>query len=147
MSSFEDISKLFYIESTKLESAINNASTKSKLTPAEIVPIYYQIMNVDSLIALLNQEFNKSDRNSAIGLKIKYIQKLISEKFNVTLHKSILADLTFTITDITKKLSSTQNGDKSKDDIESEAKLYEQLRQIMSTKEFVEQYDKGLSYD
>ncbi len=31
--------------------------------------------------------------------------------------------------------------------MESEAELYEHLRQTMSTKEFVEQYDKGLSHD
>ncbi len=36
---------------------------------------------------------------------------------------------------------------KSKEEIENEAKKYEKLRQMMSTKEFVEQYDKGLSHD
>jgi len=36
---------------------------------------------------------------------------------------------------------------KSKETIENEAKLYEKLREIMSTKEFVKQYDSGLSND
>ena len=36
---------------------------------------------------------------------------------------------------------------KSKEDIEKEAKLYEELRQTMSTKEFVEQYEKGIFHD
>ena len=147
MNSFEDLSELFYTESTNLESVINAALTKSKLPPSEIIPIYYQIMNVVSLIALLKQQFDQLDENSSIILKVKDTQKLISEKFNTNLHKFILTSLTVTIADTTKRLSSTQNGEKSKDEIETEAKLYEQLRQTMSTKEFVEQYDKGLSHD
>jgi len=51
------------------------------------------------------------------------------------------------ITDTTKSLQSKNTLEKSKDEIESEAKLYETLRQTMSTKEFVEQYDEGLSHD
>ncbi len=47
----------------------------------------------------------------------------------------------------TENLQSDSSIQKSKDDIENEAKLYEELRQKMSTKEFVEQYDKGLSHD
>jgi hypothetical protein len=48
---------------------------------------------------------------------------------------------------LTKNLQSGNSGDKSKEKIESDAKLFEELRQKMSTKEFVEQYDHGLSND
>ena len=51
------------------------------------------------------------------------------------------------IHDTTVNLQSSDPMQKSKDDVENEAKRYEELRQKMSTKEFVEQYDKGLSYD
>jgi len=36
---------------------------------------------------------------------------------------------------------------KSKEQIEEEAKLYKELREIMSTKEFVVQYENGLKDD
>jgi hypothetical protein len=44
-------------------------------------------------------------------------------------------------------LKSNTGKEKTKEIIESEAKLYEKLRMTMSTKEFVEQYDQGLSHD
>jgi len=44
-------------------------------------------------------------------------------------------------------LKSNQGKEKTREIIEQEAELYEKLRATMSTKEFVEQYDKGLSHD
>jgi len=55
--------------------------------------------------------------------------------------------LTKSIQDTVKILQSRDSEQKSKEDTENDAKLYEELRQKMSTKEFVEQYDKGLSHD
>ena len=51
------------------------------------------------------------------------------------------------ISDITDNLQSLNSEQKSKETIETEAKLYEKLREIMSTKEFVKQYDAGMSHD
>jgi hypothetical protein len=34
--------------------------------------------------------------------------------------------------------------EKTKEEIENQAKMYKKLRQIMSTKEFVDQYNNGL---
>jgi hypothetical protein len=48
---------------------------------------------------------------------------------------------------LTKNLQSEPSGEKSKEQIESDAKLFDELRQTMSTKEFVEQYETGLSHD
>ena len=45
------------------------------------------------------------------------------------------------------KLLGKESGKKSKEDIEKEAKLYKELREVMSTKEFVEQYATGLKDD
>jgi hypothetical protein len=48
---------------------------------------------------------------------------------------------------LTKNLQSRNSNEKSKEQIESDAKLFEELRQNMSTKEFVEQYDYGIAND
>ena len=55
--------------------------------------------------------------------------------------------ITNSISDITGDLQSLNSEQKSKETIENEAKLYEKLREMMSTKEFVKQYDVGLSHD
>jgi len=138
---------VFNAESTKLEMTINTALNKSELLISEIIQIYYDIINVNSLCVILQQQFELSDKNHSIFEKIKNTQKLILEKFNLNLHRSIIIQLENSLIEITKKLQSTSDLEKSNDDVEIEAKLFEKLRQIMSTKEFVEQYDQGLSHD
>ncbi len=147
MTSIDDISSMLHTESEKLENLINNATTKSELSIHEIVETYYQIMNVSSMISMLKQQHGGSDEHHSLIKKIEETQKLILEKFDSNLHPSIMRQLANSITDTTKSLQSKNTLEKSKDEIESEAKLYETLRQTMSTKEFVEQYDKGLSHD
>ncbi|MDH3204030.1 MAG: hypothetical protein OEL81_05070 [Nitrosopumilus sp.] len=144
MDSIDESSNLFNIESEKLESIINSALAKPELSISEIIQIYYQIMNVTSLAALLKKQLSISDTMTG---KINDSLKFISEKFDSHLHHSIMKQLTNSISNTTKNLTFGNTLEKSKEDVESEAKLYEQLRQIMSTKEFVEQYDKGLSND
>jgi hypothetical protein len=58
-----------------------------------------------------------------------------------------MENLEKSIQSATQNLQSGNSEQKSKEDIQNETKLYEELRQTMSTKEFVEQYDKGLSHD
>jgi len=146
MTSIDDISSMFHTESKNLENLINNATTKSELSIPEIIETYYQIMNVSSMSTMLKQEHGGSNEHNSLIEEIEETQKFISEKFDSDLHPSIMRQLSNSLTDITKTLQSGTL-DKSKDEIESEAKLYEKLRQTMSTKEFVEQYDKGLSHD
>ena len=138
---------VFNAESTKLEMTINTTLNKSELSIPEIIQIYYDIINVNSLCVILQQQFELSDKNHSIFEKIKNTQKLILEKFNLNLHRSIIIQLENSLVEITKKLQSTSDLEKSNDSVEFEAKLFEKLRQIMSTKEFVEQYDQGLSHD
>jgi hypothetical protein len=145
--SFEDTFKIFNIETEKLESTINTTLAKSELTIAEIVQIYYQIMNVNSFCTILKQQQEGTNEHDSLIRKIEKTQTLILEKFDLDLHPLIMSQLTNSITVATKKMQSKKTLEKSKDEIESEAKLFEKLRQIMSTKEFVEQYDKGLSHD
>ena len=55
--------------------------------------------------------------------------------------------LSSSIQSLTKNLQSETIGEKSKEQIEKDAKLFDELRQTMSTKEFVEQYETGLAHD
>ncbi len=145
MSSFDDIFSMFDNESEKLSSVINTATTKSDLSLSEIIDTYYQIINVSSMIPMLKQQIN-TDPQKALLDKILETEKIISEKFNFDIHPQIMEKLGKSIQETTTILQSGTE-QKSKENIENEAKLFEELRQKMSTKEFVEQYDKGLSDD
>ena len=71
--------------------------------------------------------------------KILNTEKFISDKFNSDIHPKIIQSITHSISDITGNLQSLNSEQKSKETIENEAILYEKLREIMSTKEFVQQ--------
>ena len=144
--SFDDISNMFHTESEKLEKLINNTTTKSELSIPEVVETYYQIMNVSSMIIMLKSQLDV-DKHKTLLDKITEIERVISEKFNSSTHPQIMEKLTKSIQKTTKNLQSSDTEQKSKEETENYAKLYEELRQKMSTKEFVEQYDKGLSHD
>ncbi len=145
MDSIDDISSMFSTESEKLENLITNA-TKPELSLHEIIETYYQIMNVSSMITMLKQQLNADEHQTLVN-KIKEIEQVISEKFNFIIHPQVIEQLTQSIQDTTKNLQSGPSEQKSKEDIENDAKLYEELRKKMSTKEFVEQYNQGLSND
>jgi len=144
MSSNELI-KLFIIEFEKFETLVNQINSENELLVNEIVEIYYQITNVSSMIEVMRQQINKSDLSSFE--KISNAENFISEKFNSTIHPKIMNNIENSISEITHNLQSLDSEQKSKETIENEAKLYEKLREIMSTKEFVKQYDAGLSDD
>ena len=146
MDSIDDIFGMFQTESEKLENLINNATIKSELSLHEIIETYYQIMNVSSMIAMLKPQIDVNKHKSFLE-KIQETEKMISEKFNSNIHPNTVKILAKSIQDTTKNLQSGDSEQKSKEETENEAKLYEELRQKMSTKEFVEQYDKGLSHD
>lgn len=142
----DDISSMFRIESDKLENLVNNA-TNSELSISEIIETYYQIMNVSSMSIMLKQKFGGSNEHQPLLDKITDIKKVISEKFNSDIHPQIMEKLAKSIQETMQNLQFKNLEQKSKEDTENESKLYEELREKMSTKEFVEQYDKGLSYD
>ena len=144
MSSVDDISHMFETESQKLENLIN-AATKPELSLHEIVETYYQIMNVSSMATMLKQQLNENEHKILLD-NITTTEKLISDKFNSNIHPQIMEQLRNSIQEITKNLQ-TNSGEKSKEEIEQESQSYDELRKKMSTKEFVEQYDKGLSHD
>lgn len=139
MSSSE-ISSMFNTESQKLENLISNLSDDAEIS--EIVETYYQVMNVSSMISMLKQQ-SDYENHKVLLAQIGKTEQLISGKFNVEIHPKILENLSNSIQETTKTLQSS-SGEKTKKQIENESKLFEELRKKMSTKEFVEQYAKGL---
>ena len=145
MTSSDDMSEMFDNESQKLQVMIDTASSKPCLNIHEIVETYYQVMNVSSMSTMLRGHV-ESESKSLLD-KIHESEKLISEQFNSITHPQIMKILSNSIIVDTKKLQSGSSDKKSKEDIESDAKLFENLRQKMSTLEFVEQYNKSLHHD
>ena len=145
MNSIDDVYSTFSNESEKLENLISSTLNKTEFDIPQIIELYYQIMNVNSLSTLLKQQLTTDDNK--ILLKLKEVEKIISDKFNDSLHPIIMKKLTDLINKTMDDLQSENSDNKSKKQVKNEANLYEKLRQMMSTKEFVEQYDKGLSDD
>ena len=143
--SSNDLVELFDTEFTKLENLVNEINLENELPVNQIVSIYYQITNVASMIEVMKKQIDNSD--SSFHEKISNTETFISKKFNSIIHPKIMINITNSISEITKNLQSLNSEQKSKETIENEAKLYEKLRAIMSTKEFVKQYDSGLSND
>ena len=149
-SYFEETSKSLISESDKLETLIDHLLQKSeKFSIDEIVSIYYQIMNISSMMQFLKQNTSNynSEKTQTLLEKIELTENLIRNSFNTNLHPIILSHLTDYVQETMTNLKSNKGKEKTKEIIESEAKLYEKLRVTMSTKEFVEQYDRGLSHD
>ena len=143
--SSNDLIELFDTEFIKLENLVNEINLEHELPVNQIVSIYYQITNVTSMIEVMKQQIDNSD--SSFHEKISNTENFISKKFNSIIHPKIMANIVNSVSTITENLQSLNSEQKSKEIIENEAKLYEKLREIMSTKEFVKQYDSGLSND
>ena len=143
--SSNDLIELFDTEFIKLENLVTEINLEHELPVNQIVSIYYQITNVASMIEVMKKQIDDSD--SSFHEKISNTETFISKKFNSIIHPKIMTNITNSISEITKNLQSLNSEQKSKETIENEAKLYEKLRAIMSTKEFVKQYDSGLSND
>ena len=143
--SSNDLIELFDTEFGKLENLVNEVNLEDQLSANQIVSIYYQITSVTSMIEVMRQQIDNFNSNSLE--KISNAEHFISKKFNSAIHPKIMTNITNSISEITENLQSINSEQKSKQTIENEAKLYEKLREIMSTKEFVKQYDAGLSDD
>jgi hypothetical protein len=143
--SSDNLLELFTSEFNKLEKLISETNLENELSINQIVEVYYQITNVSSMISVIRPQLDQiSDSSCEIFLNA---ENFIIKKFNSTLHPRIMENIANSISIITANLQSLNSEQKSKETIENEAKLYEKLREIMSTKEFVKQYDSGLSND
>ena len=149
--SFDESSDLFDSESNQLQDIMEPALKSKKLTISQIVQLYYQVMKVSSISKLLDESFQSSidPKHQNLLNKIHDVQKQISEEFNTKLHPLIVYQLTDSIQIYTDNLQSLakKTDQKSKDAIEAEANQYKELRELMSTNEFVMQYENGLKND
>jgi hypothetical protein len=149
-SSISETIDLFYSESSKLESIVSQYLKKFEgLSLSEIIGLYYQVINVASLVKFLRQNLEgmkNTEESKLLLTRIQEIEKYIGEKFDANLHPLIMSNLKKSIEHSIKKLKDTTTNQpkKTKEDVENQAKMYEELRQIMSTKEFVDQYNNGL---
>jgi len=146
MSLPNDSLELFISESDKLENLVNAINFDDELNVNQIVEVYYQITNISSMIIVIKQQLDQTN-DIASNEKILNTEKFISDKFNSDIHPKIIQSIAHSISDITGNLQSLNFEQKSKETIENEAMLYEKLREIMSTKEFVKQYDAGIFHD
>jgi len=141
--------EVFNSEAKKLQDLVSNGLDNfGKLDLSKIVELYYQVINVTSLAKFLKQNFEEetSEKSKFFVAKIQEIEKFNVEKFDNNLHSLIMSNLKKLIENSMKNLKdrTTNQKDKTKEVMEDQAKMYENLRQIMSTKEFVEQYDIGI---
>ena len=146
--SFKESSSLFLSEFNILEKTISETRNSENLDIAKIVDAYYKVINVTSLAKILKEHLENMDELSESQQNllnhIENSQNYIQEKFNANLHPKLLQELKNSIDSITKNLQSV-SGQKTKEQIQEEAESFKKLREIMSTREFVEQYDKGLN--
>lgn len=141
----DNISQIFDSESQKLYNLFETVNLKTNMNIPEIIETYYQVMNVSSMVVMLKQQIDSESKE--LTEKIQQIENLISKKFDSVIHPKIMLKLSESIQNLTKNLQSGNSSEKSKEETESDAKLFDELRQTMSTKEFVEQYENGISHD
>ena len=135
-------------EFEKFQTIIDSISKNSKKMIPDIVSLYFQATMVETLSKKLRQDIVESDQQTYLE-KINKIQKYVDENFSKSLHPEILSQLINSIQESTDnlKLLEQNSEEKTKEIIENEARLYKELRELMSTKEFVEQYDSGIKDD
>ena len=149
--SSENSYELLNSESEKLQQTIETISKISEKKIPDIINLYYQAVMVRTLTKKLKNDFGPSDKSEhkKLSNKIEEIEKYLVDNFTKSLHPEILIQLTNSIQNSTEslKLLGQNSEQKTKETIEKEALLYKKLRELMSTKEFVEQYEIGLKDD
>ena len=140
---FEKLCNIFQSESIELDNSIQQIEGKPEKSLSDIVAVYYQAIKVGSMAKSLKANYQVEHE------RIDDVEKNLVEKFNTSFHPTILSYLTDLVTSQTDNLRilAKESVQKSKEQIEEEAKSYKELREIMSTKEFVEQYQNGLKDD
>ena len=140
--------KLLDSEFEKFQKIIDSMPKNSEKMIPDIVSLYFQATMVETLSKKLRQDIVESDQKKHLE-KINKIQKYVDENFSKSLHPVILSQLVNSIQKSTNdlKLLGQNSEAKTKEIIENEARLYKELRELMSTKEFVEQYDSGIKDD
>ena len=135
-------------EFEKFQKLMDSIPKNSEKIIPDIVNLYFQTTMVETLSKKLKEDISGSEQQKHLE-KINTIQKYVDENFSKSLHPEILSQLINSIQKSTDnlKLLGQSTEEKTKEIIENEARLYKELRELMSTKEFVEQYDAGIKDD
>ena len=135
-------------EFEKFQKLIDSIPKNSEKMIPDIVSLYFQATMVETLSQKLKEDISGSEQQKHLE-KINTIQKYVDENFSKSLHPEILSQLVISIQQYTDnlKLLGQSTEEKTKEIIENEARLYKELRELMSTKEFVEQYESGIKND
>ena len=135
-------------EFEKFQKLMDSIPKNSEIIIPDIVNLYFQATMVETLSKKLKEDISGSEQQKHLK-KINIIQKYVDENFSKSLHPEILSQLVISIQKSTDnlKLLGQSTEEKTKEIIENEARLYKELRELMSTKEFVEQYDAGIKDD
>ena len=135
-------------EFEKFQKLMDSIPKNSEKIIPDIVNLYFQATMVETLSKKLKEDISGSEQQKHLE-KINTIQKYVDENFSKSLHPEILSQLVNSIQQYTDnlKLLGQSTEEKTKEIIENEARLYKELRELMSTKEFVEQYDAGIKDD
>ncbi|MEC9416661.1 MAG: hypothetical protein VYC28_02685 [Thermoproteota archaeon] len=135
-------------EFEKFQKLMDSIPKNSEKIIPDIVNLYFQVTMVETLSKKLKEDISGSEQQKHLE-KINTIQKYVDENFSKSLHPEILSQLINSIQKSTDnlKLLGQSTEEKTKEIIENEARLYKELRELMSTKEFVEQYDAGIKDD
>tara|TARA_B100000029_G_scaffold119444_1_gene112767 strand:- start:92 stop:553 length:462 start_codon:yes stop_codon:yes gene_type:complete len=142
--------ELLNSEFEKLKNIIESYPNNSEISLPIIVNLYYQVTIVQTIIKKMNSEHKShTSENSNLIECVDDAEKYLNTKFSKSLHPEILSNLSKSIKHLTYNLKQlSQNSEvKTKETIEKEALLYKELRELMSTKEFVEQYETGIKDD
>ncbi len=141
--------ELFTSESEKLQKIIDSIPKTSEKKLSDIINLYYQVTMVQTLAKKIKFDLKSPTENQNLFDEINKTEEYLNEKFSKSLHPEILSELTNSIQVSTNNLKQLgQNSEqKTKETIEKEALLYKELRELMSTKEFVEQYETGIKDD
>lgn len=135
---------VFILESNRLQESISyGINNLENLQMEEIVGLYFQVINVSSIAKSLRENKNESEKTLT---KIEQTKTQIDEKFNLNLHPLLMSNLEKKIDELKRnlKIMKTNQDSKTKNVIEEQAKKFEELRQLMSTQEFVNQYNEVL---
>jgi len=146
--SISSIFDMLSLEYDKLKHQLDGVILEnSKIPISQIIHIYHQVLSVSSLMQVFKQFFEHSAPKDEYQNLINDADLLISGKFNSDFHPKFLAQLSTLISSSVEELKSQKNSQKTETEIKNDAAMYDKLRELMSTKEFVEQYEKGISDD
>ena len=127
-----DICKTFAVELEALEN-ITNTSDENQPIP-EIVTMYHRVINVSSMITVLDDA--RPDKQ-VLSEQILHARHLIS-KFNSDIHPRVQEQLFLVVQELGDAIRNMEHTGRN------DSSTYDELRQAMSTLDFVGQYDRTL---